>query len=107
MRFPPLKTGRCLLWITLAPDDDAPARYAALRAVLKACRLHPLDVTPWAALVIVEEAALRARLDDVCAALGANDSLHLITVTGERLNVETVRSPAAQHALARPFWLIE
>ncbi len=103
MRFPPLKAGRCLLCITLAPDDDAPLRYAALRAVLKACRLHPLDVTPAAALVIVEEDALRAHLDEVRAALGADDTLHLITATEDRINVETLRGVNAR-PLARPFW---
>ncbi len=106
MRFPPLKAGRCLLCITLAPDDDAPLRYAALRAVLKACRLHPLDVTPAAALVIVEEDALHAHLDEVRAALGAGDTLHLIAAAGDRLTVEVVRSADAQ-PLPRPWWLNE
>mgnify|MGYP000005846520 CR=1 FL=1 len=104
MRFPPLKAGRCLLWITLAPDEDAPARHATLRTVLKACRLHPLDVTPGAALVIVEEAALRAHLDELRAVLGSGDVLHLITAAGDRLTVEVVRSADAQ-PLARPWWL--
>lgn len=106
MRFPPLKADRCLLWITLAPDDSAPARYAALRAVLKACRLHPLDVTPCAALVIVEEEALRAHLDEVRAVLGAGDALHLITVAGDRLSVEALRGADAE-PLPRPPWLSE
>ncbi len=104
MRFPPLKADRCLLCITLAPDDDAPVRYAALRAVLKACRLHPLGVTPGAVLAIVEEEALRAHLDEVRAALGTGDMLHLITAAGDRLTVEVVRSADAQ-PLSHPWWL--
>jgi len=106
MRFPPLKADRCLLLITLAPDSAAPTRHAALRAVLKACHLHPLDTTPCAELVIVEEKALRAHLDSLRAALGAGDVLHVIVAAGDRLNVETVRGPAPQ-PLTRPPWLAE
>ena len=103
MRFPPIKPGRCLLWIALAPDPDAAVRYAALRAVLKTCRLHPLDATAWAEVVIVEEEALRARLDEVRALLGAGDSLHLATASGDRLSVESLRG-GDKGSPARPPW---
>ncbi len=103
MRFPPIKPGRCLLWIALTPDAGAGARYAALRAVLKTCRLHPLDATACAEVVIVEEASLRARLGDVQALLGAGDTLHLVTVSGERLSVEALHGPGRDMP-ARPPW---
>ena len=103
MRYPPIKPGRCLLWIALAPDSGATTRYATLRAVLKTCRLHPLDATAWAEVVIVEEEALRARLDDVRALLGAGDVLHLVTAVGERLSVESLRGEG-DDLPARPPW---
>lgn len=93
VRFPPIKSGRALLWITLRADDQAAERYTALRAVLKSCRLHPLDTTGASELVIVEEAALRAQLGTVRAALGAGDMLHLIARHGERLAVEVIAPP--------------
>lgn len=104
MRFPPLKPGRCLLWIALAPDPAAATRYAALRAVLKTCRLHPLDAMAWAEVVIVEEEALRARLDEVRALLGAGDSLHLVTANGDRLSVESLRGGRGDGPPVRPPW---
>ncbi len=103
MRFPPIKPGRCLLWIALAPGPDAAARYVALRAVLKACRLHPLDATAWAEVVIVEEEVLRARLGDVRALLDAGDVLHLVTASGDRLSVESLRG-GGDKLPARPPW---
>ena len=105
MRFPPIKPGRCLLWIALAPDPDAAARYAALRAMLKTCRLHPLDATAWAEVVIVEEEALRTRLDEVRALLGAGDFLHLVTASGDRLSVESLRG--GDGPPARPPWAVQ
>jgi hypothetical protein len=113
MRFPPMKTGRSLLWITLRPDEAVTTRYAALRVVLKECRLHPVDTTAAAEIVIVEEAAFRAHLDAVRAALGAGDMLHLVTTTaGERLVVEviggaevTADTPLNRPAARRPVWL--
>jgi hypothetical protein len=113
MRFPPMKSDRGLLLITLQPDDTVAARYAALRAVLKECRLHPVDTTGAAEIVIVEEAALRERLDAVRAALGPGDMLHLVTATsGERLVVEVIGGVdvAADTLLnrptvRRPIWL--
>lgn len=102
MRFPSIKPGRCLLWITLAPDPNTAARYTALRTVLKTCRLHPLDATAWAEVVIVEEEALRARLDDVRALLGTGDVLHLVTASGNRLSVESLRG--GDEPPARPPW---
>ena len=93
MTFPPIKPDRCVLWITLHADGAAPERFAALEAVLKTCRLHPLDMTASAELVIVDEAALRAQLDAVRAALGPGDRLHLISAQGDRLNVEVIAAP--------------
>ncbi len=90
MRFPPIKSGRAVLWITLHPDATAGERYAALHAVLKTCRMHPLDTTGASELVIVEEAALREQIGAVRAALGAGDMLHLIARQGERLAVEVI-----------------
>jgi hypothetical protein len=112
MRFPPIKPGRGLLWITLRSDETVTRRYAALRAVLRPCRLHPVDTTSAAEIVIVEEAAFRVRLDDVRAALGEGDMLHLITTAGERLMVEVIAapdvladSPLNRPAERRPAWL--
>ncbi len=113
MRFPPMKADRGLLWIALHPDETVAARYAALRAVLKECRLHPVDTTAAAEIVIVEEAALRERLEAVRAALGVGDILHLVTTApGERLVVEviggadvTADSPLRRPAVRRPVWL--
>jgi hypothetical protein len=113
MRFPPMKADRGLLWITLHPDETVAARYAALRAVLKECRLHPVDMTAAAEIVIVEEAAFRAHLDAVRAALGADDMLHLVTTAaGERLVVEviggaevTADTPLNRPTARRPVWL--
>lgn len=81
------------MWITLHPDDAARERYAALRAVLKNCRLHPVDTTGSSELVIVEEAALREHLGALRAALGAGDMLHLIACGGARLSVEVIAPP--------------
>jgi hypothetical protein len=112
MRFPPIKPGRGLLWITLRPDETVAKRYTALRAVLKQCRLHPVDTTSAAEIVIVEEVAFRARLDEVLAALGEGDILHLVTTAGERLVVEVIAapdvlaaSPLSRPAGHRPVWL--
>lgn len=93
LTFPPIKADRCVLWITLHADEDARERFAALEAVLKTCRLHPLDMTASAELVIVDAAALRAQLDAVRAALGPGDRLHLISAQGDRLNVEVIAAP--------------
>lgn len=113
MRFPPMKSDRGLLWITLYPDETVAARYAALRAVLKECHLHPVDTTAAAEIVIVEEAAFQERLDAVRAALGPGDVLHLVTaVTGERLVVEVIGGADVtadallnRPAVRRPIWL--
>jgi hypothetical protein len=112
MTFPPIKADRCLLWITLHPDADVKTRYAALRAVLKQCHLHPLDTTPTAEVVIVEEAALDAHLAEVRAVLGEHDMLHKITKRGDRLYVNVIASPgvmaddlARRPADRRPAWL--
>lgn len=112
MRFPPIKAGRCLLWVTLQPDKTVMARYAALHAVLKQCHLHPVDTTPAAEIVIVEEAALRAHLEEVQAALGEGDTLHLVTASGERLVIEVIAapggladSPPKPSSERRPIWL--
>ncbi len=112
MLFPPLKADRALLWITLQSDAGAPERYAALRAILKACRLHPLDSTPTAALVIVDEAAFRQRLDAARAVLGPYDALHLVTQAGGRLSVlaigaVTASGSALQESASRPPWLVD
>lgn len=113
MRLPPIKPDRCLLWITLRADGTVQARYAALRAVLKTCRLHPLDTTAAAELVIVEEAALRVRLAEVRATLAEGDTLHLITHSGGRLVVEVIEPPdaGADRLVLRPAdqippWLV-
>ncbi len=103
MTFPPIKPDRCLVWISLRPDDTVQARYAALRAVLKTCRLHPLDTTATAELVIVEEAAFETRRADILAVLGEGDVLHKIGKAGERLIVD-VLAPAGA-ADRRPPWL--
>ncbi len=111
MRYPPIKADRALLWLTLHPDEHVQERYAALRAVLKKCRLHPLDTTASAELVIVEEAAFRAHQEEARRALGAHDVLHLVTKQGERLVVETLEAtdrpaPLPQRPPAqRPPWL--
>ncbi len=101
MNFPPIKADRCLLWVTLAPGDDVRSRYETLRAVLRQCRLHPLDMTASSELVIVEEAAFRQHLDEVRAVLHAGDMLHLISRIGERLTVEVI---AGGDAVLRPPW---
>lgn len=93
MTFPPIKADRCLLWISLRADDTVRERYAALRAELKACRLHPLDTTASAELVIVEEAAFEAHRAEVLAALGEGDVLHKISKVGDRLYVNVVAPP--------------
>jgi hypothetical protein len=93
MTFPPIKADRCLLWISLRPDETVRKRYAALRAVLKACRLHPLDTTASAELVIVEEAAFDARRAEVLAALGEGDQLHKIGKADDRLVVHVIAPP--------------
>ena len=111
MHYPPIKADRALLWITLHPDAGVGERYAALRALLKMCHLHPLDTTASAELVIVEEAAFRAKLEDVRRTLGEQDVLHLVTQQGARLAVETVEasdSPASvpqRPPAQRPPWL--
>ena len=94
MIFPPINADRCLLWITLARDETAVERYAALRAALKSCRLHPLDTTPSAELVIVKATALDAHLDMVRAALGPDDMLHRIDQRGGRLQVTVIAAPS-------------
>ncbi len=93
MHFPPIRPDRCLLWITLRQDETVRERYAVLRAVLRECRLHPLDTTAGAELVIVEEAALEARLEAVRAALGAGDMIHRIASRDGRLLVSVIASP--------------
>lgn len=93
--FPPIKADRCLLWITLQADDGATERFAALEAVLKSCRLHPLDMTACAELVIADEAAVRAQLYALRSALGPGDRLHLVSAQGDRLSVEVIAAPDA------------
>lgn len=93
MRFPPIKADRALLWITLRPDDTVIERYAALRAVLKACRAHPLDTTAASEVLIVDAEALRAHLPAIRDTLGAGDMLHLIAAVGDRLAVEVIAPP--------------
>ena len=112
MTFPPIKADRCLLWISLRPDATVRDRYAALRAVLKDCRLHPLDTTASAELVIVEEAAFDAHRAEVLAVLGAGDVLHKIGKTGDRLVVNVIAPPDVmadplpnRPASRRPPWL--
>jgi hypothetical protein len=111
MTFPPIKPDRCLLWITLHPDDTARTRYAALLDALRPCRLHPLDTTASAELVIVEESALKEHLDTVRAALGENDMIHRISKTGDRLYVNVIArgvimadSLSGRPAERRPPW---
>ncbi len=97
MTFPPIKPDRCLLWISLHEDEGVKARYAALREVLRGCRLHPLDTTAGGELVIVDAAAFEARLAEVQAALGAGDMLHRISSTGSgRLTVDVIAPPDVQ-----------
>lgn len=112
MIFPAIKPDRALLVIALRADETVAERYAALRAVLKVCRLHPLDTTPASEIVIVEEAAFRARLAEVRATLGADDLLHLVTLRpGGRLGVEAITAPDVDDPLGprpparRPPWL--
>ena len=111
MRYPPLKADRALLWITLHPDEHVGERYAALRALLKTCRIHPLDTTASAELVIVEEAAFRAHVEEIRRTLGEQDMLHLVTQRDGRLVVETVEAgerpaPVPQRPRSqRPPWL--
>ncbi len=81
------------MWITLRPDSTAADRYAALHAVLKTCRLHPLDTTGASELVIVEEAALREHTGAVRAVLGQGDMLHVIARVGDRLSVDVIAPP--------------
>lgn len=114
MTFAPIRSDRCLLWITLYPDETVKMRYEALRAELKKCRLHPLDTTPVSEIVIVEEAAFRVRLNNVRATLGPNDMLHMVIKTKDRLRVVVIASPeimaddlARRPAERRPVWLLE
>lgn len=112
MHFPPIRPDRCLLWITLRQDETVRARYAALRTVLRECRLHPLDTTAGAELVIVEEAALEPRLGAIRAALGAGDMIHRIACRDGRLLVSVIAPPeidadplTARPPERRPPWL--
>ncbi len=112
MRFPPIKSDRALLWITLVADDTVMARAAALRATLKSCRLHPLDTTGSAELVIVDPVLIREHRAAVRATLGDGDMLHLIVRVGERLTVEVIAQPTVNDDLIpdrptvrRPPWL--
>lgn len=111
LTFPPIKADRCLLWIALRADEGAPARFAALEAVLKTCRLHPLDLTACAEVVIVDEAAVRAQLEGLRAALGPGDRLHLVSAQGDRLSVEVIAAPGEtlsaqgpRNTGPRPLW---
>lgn len=112
MTFPPIKPDRCLLWITLHPDDNVATRYAALKAALKPCRLHPLDTTASAELVIVEAEALNTHMAAVRDALGPADMIHRITGSGGRLQVSviapagvTVEAMPVRPPEQRPPWL--
>ncbi len=112
MPFPPIRPGRCLLWITLRQDETVRDRYMALRAVLRECRLHPLDTTAGAELVIVEEAALEARLGAIRDALGDGDIIHCIACRNDRLLVSVIGGPEvtdeplpARPPEHRPPWL--
>ncbi len=112
MRFPPIKSDRALLWITLVADDTVMERAAALRAALKPCRLHPLDTTGSAELAVVDPVLIREHSAAVRATLGDGDMLHLITRVGERLTVEVIAQPSVDDdripnrpALRRPPWL--
>lgn len=112
MRFPPIKSDRALLWITLHADEAVSERYAALRDVLKTCRLHPLDTTAASELVIVDAAALHEQIAAVRAVLGANDMLHLVARSGDQLQVDVIAPPDVdadvlpnRPAERRPPWL--
>lgn len=93
LTFPPIKADRCLLWIALHPDDGARERFAALEAVLKTCRLHPLDSAASFEVVVVDEAAIRAQLGAVRSALAPGDRLHLVSAQGDRLSIEVIAAP--------------
>ncbi len=93
MTYPPIRPDRCLLWITLRPDATAKARYQALQAVLKQCRLHPMDTTACSQVVVVEEAALQAHLDAARATLGEGDMLHRVRIMQGRLQVTVIAPP--------------
>lgn len=113
MGFAPIRADRCILILTLHADDAAAARYAALRDVLKQCRLHPLDTTPVSQLVIVEAAAFTAQLDAVRALLGPQDMIHMISIVKERLMTRLIAPAALQQesyprdAARRPPWLAD
>jgi len=101
--FPPIKADRCLLWIALNPDGGVRERFAALEAILKTCRLHPLTMTPAAEAVIVDEAALRHQIEAVRAVLGPGDRLFLIGAQGERLRVEQIAPPGEDVLPGQPL----
>lgn len=112
VRFPPIKADRALMWITLRADDSVSERYAALRGVLKACRLHPLDTTSASELVIVDPQAVREHSAALRDTLGAGDMLHLLARQGERWQVEVIAPPDVdadvlpnRPAERRPPWL--
>lgn len=114
MIFPPIKPDRAVLWISLQDDEGAKTRFSRLREVLKGCRLHPLDTTGSAVIVIVGTdafAAQRAIIEDL---LGPGDLLHLITNAYGRLSVEVIAgSEAAEDAIEHrpgvrlPDWIHE
>ncbi len=102
MTYPPIRPDRCLLWITLRPDATAKARYQALQAVLKQCRLHPMDTTACSQVVVVEEAALQAHLDAARATLGEGDMLHRVRIAPPEVMADSlVRRPPER----LPPWL--
>lgn len=103
IRFPPIKADRCLLWIALNPDGGVRERFAALEAILKTCRLHPLTMMPAAEVVIVDEAALRGQIEAVRAALETGDRLLLIGAQGERLRVEQIAPPGEDMIPGQPI----
>jgi len=103
MVFPPIKADRCLLWIALNPDGGVRERFAALEAILKTCRLHPLIMTPAAEVVIVDEAALRGQIEALRAALGTGDRLLLIGAQGEHLRVEQIAPPGEDMIPGQPI----
>lgn len=112
MRFPPIKSDRALLWITLVANDTVAERATALRTVLKQCRLHPLDTTGSAELVIVDPVLIREQIMAVRAVLGDGDMLHLIVRVGDRLTVEVIAPPGVDEdvlpvrpTVRRPPWL--
>jgi hypothetical protein len=112
VRFPPIKADRALLWITLRADETLDERYAALRNVLKACRMHPMDTTAASEMVIVDAALFREQEAAVRAVLGDGDMLHLVAPLGGRLQVEVIAPPAVdadvlpnRPAERRPPWL--